>query len=114
MTRRQVGLFDGLSNAERDNMLYGYFSAATDVGGHFPTVRSFARVFFRRRNVPVFSSNADADAPRINAILANPKFTVGVRRTRLGAGLRPGPRPGATSLYTGSAERNCRADSLSR
>ena len=90
MTRRQVGLFDGLSNAERDNMLYDYFSAATDVGGHFPTVRSFARVFFRRRNVPVFSSNADA--PRINAILTNPKFTAGVRRTRLEAALRPGPR----------------------
>ena len=90
MTRRQVGLFDGLSNAERDNMLYGYFSAATDVGGHFPTVRSFGRIFFRRRNVLVFSSNAGA--PRISAVLTNPKFTVGVRLTRLAAGLRPGPR----------------------
>jgi hypothetical protein len=38
----------------------------------------------------VFSSNAGAQ--RINAVLTNPKFTVGVRRTRLGAGLRPGPR----------------------
>jgi hypothetical protein len=38
----------------------------------------------------VFSSNAGA--PRINAVLTNPKVTVGVRLTRLGAGLRPGAR----------------------
>jgi hypothetical protein len=90
MTRRQVGLFDGLSSAERDNMLYGYFSAATDVGGHFPPVRSFARIFFWRRNVQVFASNPGA--PRISAVLTNPKFSAGVRRARFRPGLRPGPR----------------------
>ena len=70
-------------------MLYGYFSAATDVGGHFPPVRSFARIFFRR-NVQVFASNPGA--PRIDVVLTNPKFSAGVRRVRFGPGFRPGPR----------------------
>ena len=42
MTRQPVGLFDGFTNAERDDMLYGYFSAASEVGGHLPQVRGFA------------------------------------------------------------------------
>ena len=35
MTRQQVGLADGLSEADRNDMLYGYFSAVADVGGHY-------------------------------------------------------------------------------
>jgi hypothetical protein len=83
MARQQVGMLDGLSNAERDTMLYGYFLAAADVGGHFPPVRSFARVFFRRRNPQVFASNAGA--PRINVLLIDPAE---VRRARFRPGLR--------------------------
>lgn len=81
-----MGLFDGLSNAERDSMLYGYFSAAADAGGHFPSARSFARVFFRRRYVQVFASNAGT--PRISAVLIDPKLTAGVRRARFWPGFR--------------------------
>lgn len=88
MTRHQVGPLDGLSNAERDTMLYGYFAAAADVGGHFPQVRSFARIFFRLRNLQVFASNAGA--PR-NVVLIEPKLTAKVRRVRFGPGFRPGP-----------------------
>ena len=78
MTRKQVGWFDGLSNAERDSMLYGYFSAASDVGGHFPPVRSLARIFFRRRNLQVFASNVGV--AKISVLLIDPKLTAGVRR----------------------------------
>jgi hypothetical protein len=86
MARQQVRLFDGLSNAEHDNMFYGYFSAAADVGGHFPPVRSLARVFSRRRNLQVFTSNVSALGS--NALLIDPKFTAGVRRARFRLGLR--------------------------
>jgi hypothetical protein len=60
MTRQPVGLFDGFTNAERDDMLYGYFSAASEVGGHLPPVRGFARIFVRRRKLQVFMSSAGA------------------------------------------------------
>jgi hypothetical protein len=89
MTRHQVGSLDGLSNAERDTMLYGYFAAAADVGGHFSQVRSFARIFFRRRNLQVYASNAGA--PRVSVVLIDPKPTAKVRRVRFGPGFRPGP-----------------------
>lgn len=89
MTRQQVGWFDGLSDAERDSMLYGYFSAASDVGGHFPPVRSLARIFFRRRKLEVFASNVGV--AKISVLLIDPKLT-GVRRARFGRGLWPGPR----------------------
>jgi hypothetical protein len=56
MTGQPVGLFDGFTDAARDDMLYGYFSTASDVGGHLPPVRSLARIFVRRRNLEVFLS----------------------------------------------------------
>lgn len=33
MMREPVGLSDGFTNTERGDMLYGYFSAASEVGG---------------------------------------------------------------------------------
>lgn len=86
MARQQVRLADGLSNADRNDVLYGYFSAAADVGGHFPPVRSLARVCFRRRNVQVFVANAGN--PRISAGLTDPNFNAGFRPARF----RFGPR----------------------
>jgi len=102
MTRKQVGWFDGLSNAERDSMLYGYFSAASDVGGHFPPVRSLARIFFRRRNLQVFASNVGV--AKISVLLIDPKLTAGVRRTRFGPGLWPGRRRQARRVGGCSAD----------
>jgi hypothetical protein len=89
MTRQQVGLADGLSSADRNEMLYGYFSAAADVGGHFPPVRSFARIFVRRRNVQVFASNAGD--PGISVGLTNPDFNAGFRCARCLTGFGFGP-----------------------
>ena len=86
MARQQVGLFDGFSNADHDNTFYWYFSAAADVGGHFPPVRGLASVFLRRRNLQVFTSNVRA--PASNALLIDPKLTAGVRRARFRFGLR--------------------------
>ena len=90
MTRQQVGLADGLSSANQSDMLYGYFSAAADVGGHFPPVHSFAKVFFRRRNVQVFASNAGAS--RISVGLTDPGFNAGFHRARFLPGFRFGSR----------------------
>jgi hypothetical protein len=41
MIRPPVGLLDGFTDADRDNMFYEYFSATSDVGGHLPSVRGF-------------------------------------------------------------------------
>jgi hypothetical protein len=60
MAHQRVGLSDGFTNAERDDMLYGYFSAASEVGGHLPSIRSFARIFVHRRKLQVFMSSAGA------------------------------------------------------
>jgi hypothetical protein len=90
MTCQQIALSPGLSDADRDNMFYGYFAAASDVGGHFPPIRSFARIFVRRRNLLVFSSNAGT--ANNNVFLRDPKLTAGGRRARFGPGLWPGPR----------------------
>jgi hypothetical protein len=90
MIRPQVGLLDGFAEADRDTMFYGYFSAASDVGGHLPPVRSFARIFFRRHELQVFASNAGA--AKISVSLIDPKLTAGVRRARFGLGRWPGPR----------------------
>jgi hypothetical protein len=59
VTRQPMGLFDGFANAEHDDMLYNYFSAASEVGGHLPPIRSFARIFVRRK-LQVFMSSAGA------------------------------------------------------
>ena len=90
MTRPQVGFFDGFSDADRENRFYEYFSAVSDAGGHFPPVRSFARIFFPRRKLQVFTSNAGAAT--ISVLLIDPKLTMGVRRARFGPGFWPGPR----------------------
>lgn len=102
MTRQQVGWFDGLSNAERDDMLYGYFSAASDVGGHFPPVRSLVRFFLRRRKLQVFESNVGV--AKISVLLIDPKLTGGVRRARFLRGLWPGPRRQARRAGGSSAD----------
>jgi hypothetical protein len=81
MTRQAMGLFDGFTNAERDDMLYGYFSAASEVGGHLPPVRSFARIFVRRRKLQVFMSSAGA--AEISVLQIDPALIARRRRVRL-------------------------------
>jgi hypothetical protein len=87
MTRQPVGLFDGFTNAERDDMLYGYFSAASEVGGHLPPVRGFARIFVRRRKLQVFMPSAGA--AEISVLQIDPALIARRRRVRL----VPRPRP---------------------
>jgi hypothetical protein len=74
-----MGLLDGFTDADRDTMLYEYFGAASDAGGHFPPVRGFARIFVRRRDLQVFTS--DAGAPKTGVLLIDPGLTA---RARLG------------------------------
>ena len=81
MTRQPVGLFDGFTNAERDDMLYGYFSAASEVGGHLPQVRGFARIFVRRRKLQVFMSSAGA--AQTSVLQIDPALIARRRRVRL-------------------------------
>jgi hypothetical protein len=81
MTRQAIGLFDGLTNAERDDMLYGYFSAASEVGGRLPLLRSFARIFVRRRKLQVFMSSAGA--AEISILQIDPTLIARRRRVRL-------------------------------
>ena len=83
MTRQQVRMLDGFTNAERDDMLYGYFWAASEVMGPFPPARSLARIFFRRRKLQVFASNAGP--AKMSVLTADPALTAGRRRPRLGA-----------------------------
>jgi len=89
MIGQPVVLLDGLSDADRDDRFYGSFVTASDLRGHV-SVRGLARIFFRRRNLQVFTSNADA--AKISVLLIDPKLTSGVRRARFGLGLWPGPR----------------------
>lgn len=81
MTRQPVRLLDGFTNAQRDDMLYGYFAAASDVGGHLPPVRSLARIFVRRRRLQVFVSGAGAGAASVLQI--DPALLSRRRRMRL-------------------------------
>ena len=90
MTHQQVLFSSGLSNDDRDDMFYGYFLAASDVGGHFPPINSFARIFVRRRQLQVFVSNAGA--AKTSVLLMDPKLTAGSRRARYGPGRWLGPR----------------------
>ena len=85
-----IGYFDGLSNADRENRFYWcYYSPASDDGGHV-SVRGLARIFVRRRNLQIFTSNADA--ARASALLIDPKLTSRARRARRVATLWPGYR----------------------
>ncbi len=85
-----IGYLDGLSNAERENRFYwSYYSPASDDGGHV-SVRGLARIIVRRRNLHIFTSNADA--ARTSALLIDPELTSRARRARLVAALWPGSR----------------------
>ena len=84
MPRQQMRVFDGFTNAERNQMLYEYFWAASDTGGHLPPVRGSARIFFRRRNLQVFVS--DTDAASISVLAIAPKLAVKGRLMRLWPG----------------------------
>ena len=81
MTRQPMGLFDGFTNAERDDMLYRYFAAASEVGGHLPPLRSLARIFVRRSNVQVFMSSAGPAGTSVLQI--DPALISRRRRARL-------------------------------
>jgi hypothetical protein len=74
-------LLDGLSNADRENRLYGSYCTASDAGGHV-SVRGLARIFVRRRNLQIFTSNPDAAT--VSVLLAEPKLTSGAHRARFG------------------------------
>jgi hypothetical protein len=88
MMSHPIGYFDGLSNADRENRFYWcYYSPASDDGGHV-SVRGLARIFVRRRNLQIFTSNTD-DATT-SALLIDPKLTSRARRARLVAALWPG------------------------
>ena len=77
MTRQQMRLLDGFTDADRNTMLYEYFWAASDVGGHFPPVRSLARIFVRRRDLQVFTS--DAGAGKAGVLLIDPELRARAR-----------------------------------
>ena len=83
MTRQPMGLFDGFTNAERDDLLYGYFSAASDVGGHLPPVRGLARIFVRRRKLQVFTSGAGSGRGAVSVLQIDPALISARRRIRL-------------------------------
>lgn len=99
MTGRPVRLLDGLSDADRDNRFYGSFVTASDLRGRVP-VRGLARVFVRRRNLQVFTS--DADAAKAGVLQIDPRLTSGARRARLGRGPWSGPRGQARGAGTDS------------
>ena len=85
-----IGYLDGLSNANRENRFYWrYYSPASDDGGH-ASVRGLARIFVRRHNLQIFTSNADAATTSV--LLVDPKLTSRARRDRLVAALWPGSR----------------------
>ena len=77
MTRPQVGLLDGFSDADRENRFYARFGAVCDEGGRFPPVRSLARIFFPKRNLQVFTSGAGA--AKAGVLLIDPELTARAR-----------------------------------
>ena len=90
MGHHPIGYLDGLSNADRENRFYWrYYSPASDDGGHV-SVRGLARIFVRRRNLQIFTSDAGAAATTV--LLADPALTSRTRRARLVAALWPGSR----------------------
>src|SRR5579862_75072 len=99
MRGQPLGLFGGLSDADRDNRFYGSFVTASDLRGHV-SVRGLARIFSRRRNLQVFSSKAGAAT--ISVLLVDPKLISGGRRARFGLGLWPGPRGQARGIGSDS------------
>jgi hypothetical protein len=82
-------LFDGFTNAERDDKFYDYFSAASEIGGHLPPIRGFARILVRRRKLQVFVSSPDAAA--ISVLQIDPALISRRRRVRLIPGSRRRP-----------------------
>jgi hypothetical protein len=78
-----MGVLDGLSNAERENRIYSRYSDASDVGGHM-SVRGLPRLFFRRRNLQIFTSRTDA--PTVSVLLIDPTLVSGTPRPRFGPG----------------------------
>ena len=82
----QVGMLDGFSDADRENRFYARFWTVSDEGGRFPPVRNVARIFFPRRNLQVFTSNAGA-AP-ISVFQIDPKLITRGRRARFWRGPR--------------------------
>ena len=85
-----IGYLDGLSNADRENRFYWrYYSPVSDDGGH-ASVRGLARIFVRRHDLQIFTSNAEAATTSI--LLIDPKLTSRARRPRLVAALWPGSR----------------------
>jgi hypothetical protein len=94
---------DGLSDADREARFYWYCSTASDVRRRV-SVRGLARIFFRRRDLQVFTSNTDAAT--VSVLLVDSKFTSGARRARFVHGLwpgsrRPGDSAGADSAVSG-------------
>jgi hypothetical protein len=94
---------DGLSDADREARFYWYCSTASDVRRRV-SVRGLARIFFRRRDLQVFTSNTDAAT--VSVLLVDPKFTSGARHARFVHGLwpgsrRPGDSAGADSAVSG-------------
>ncbi len=89
MIGQPVQLLDGLSDADRDNRFYGSYVTMSDLCGRV-SVRGLARIFVRRRNLQVFTSNADA--AKISVLQIDPRLTSGGRRARFGRGPRHGPR----------------------
>jgi hypothetical protein len=90
MTRQPVRLFDGFTSAERDDRFYGYFSAASDIGGHLPPIRGLGRIFARRRTLQVFVPRPGA--AEITVLQIDPALLSGRRRVRLVPGSRRRPR----------------------
>jgi hypothetical protein len=78
-----VGVLDGLSNAERENRIYSRYSDASDAAGHV-SVRGLPRLFFRRRNLQIFTSRTDAAT--VSVLLIDPKLVSGTPRPRFGPG----------------------------
>ena len=102
MMGQPVTLLDGLSDVDRDTRFYGSFVTASDLRGHV-SVRGLARIFFRRRNLQVFTS--DAGAATVSVLLIDPRLTSGRRRARLAWppawSSRSGPRIGRDSGLSG-------------
>lgn len=85
-----IGYFDGLSNADRENRFYwSYYCPASDDGGHV-SVRGLARIFARRRQLQIFTSNAGAATTSV--LVIDPHLISRGRRGRLVAALWPGSR----------------------
>jgi hypothetical protein len=100
MMGHPMGSLDGLSDADREARFYFYSSTASDVRGRV-SVRGLARIFFRRRDLQVFTSTTGAAT--VSVLRVDPRFTSGARRARFVHGLRPGSRRQITGAGADSA-----------